>query len=76
MKRSAAIAALCLALAAPASASTGDHTVLTGRRLDGLLTATEPGTTGSVQPAPATTAKPSCPPEKRVGTGAGFCLIN
>lgn len=76
MMRFAAIAAACLTLGAPALASTGDHAVAPGKRLDGLLTSAEPGTTGSVQAAPAGPAKPPCPPERRVGTGAGFCLIN
>lgn len=37
------------------------------------LRGVEPETTGAV---PAPSAQPPCPPGRRVGTGAGFCLIN
>jgi len=82
MMRLAAFSTACLmlatpVLATPVLASTAEGVVSTrGPRLDAWLRGIEPGTTGSVQPAPAAPAKPSCPSERRVGTGAGFCLIN
>ncbi|WP_243956932.1 hypothetical protein [Methylobacterium sp. J-067] len=77
MMRLAAFSTACLMLATPVLASTAEGVVSTrGPRLDAWLRGIEPGTTGSVQPAQAAPAKPSCPPERRVGTGAGFCLIN
>lgn len=77
MMRFAAFSTACLMLATPVLASTAEGAVSArGPRLDAWLRGVDPGTTGSVQPAPVATAKPSCPPERRVGTGAGFCLIN
>lgn len=76
MMRFAALSAACLMLTGPALASTDDAATIRDPRPAGWLRGVEPGTTGSVQPAPAASAKPVCPPERRVGTGAGFCLIN
>ena len=77
MMRLAAFSTACLMLATPVLASTAEGVVSTrGPRLDAWLRGVEPGTTGSVEAAPAAPPKPACPPERRVGTGAGFCLIN
>lgn len=77
MMRLAALSTACLMLATPVLASTAQGVVSTrGPRLDAWLRGIEPGTTGSVEAAPSAAAKPACPPERRVGTGAGFCLIN
>ncbi|MCJ2012590.1 hypothetical protein [Methylobacterium sp. J-076] len=77
MMRLAAFSTACLMLAAPALASAGSVAVAAqAPRPGGWLRGVEPGTTGSVQPSSEAPAKPSCPPGRRVGTGAGFCLIN
>lgn len=78
MMRRAAFSMACLLLAAPAAlASTAEGSVSTrGPRLDAWLRGSEPKTTGSVQATNTMPAKPACPPERKVGTGAGFCMIN
>jgi hypothetical protein len=77
MMRFAAFSAACLMLATPALAATGgDLGVRRGLPLEASLRGIDPATTGSVETASATPAKPPCPPERRIGTGAGFCVIN
>lgn len=75
--RLAAFSTVCLMLATPVLASTNEGAVSArGPRLDAWLRGVDPGTTSSIQPSQAAPAKPACPPERRVGTGAGFCMIN
>jgi hypothetical protein len=77
MVRVAAISAACLMLAVPALASTAEPAgALQARPQKAWLRGVDPNTTGSVEPSPVASARPPCPPDRKVGTGAGFCVIN
>ncbi|GJD33162.1 hypothetical protein [Methylobacterium aerolatum] len=82
MKRFAAFAATLsatgLMLAAPAQASRAESfRAPPVQPAKPWLRGLEPGTTGSIEgPTTAAAARPPCPPERKIGTGAGFCVIN
>jgi hypothetical protein len=87
MVRIMLLPAACLALTGAAAAAVGPAALPAGgtglvraraepagtvpgrMRLRGV----EPESTGAI---PAPSARPPCPPGRRVGTGTGFCLIN
>lgn len=77
MLRVAALSAACLMLAIPAQASRAEPVgVAQARPQKAWLRGVDPGTTGSVDAAPVASARPPCPPDRKIGTGAGFCMIN
>lgn len=77
MVRVAVVSAACLMLALPAQASRAEPAGAgQARPLKAWLRGVDPGTTGSVDAAPVASARPPCPPDRKIGTGAGFCMIN
>lgn len=81
MKRVAAVSLTCLMLAAPAQASRAEPFSVPPAPLQKApqktwLRGIEPGTTGSIEGPATATSRPPCPPDRKIGTGAGFCMIN
>lgn len=80
MKRFAAFAGIFasigLLLAAPAQARAAEpFRMPPAPPQKTWLRGVDPGTTGSIE-GPSASTRPPCPPERKIGTGAGFCMIN